>query len=126
MIHCSANSHVAAASRTAGSAAETLALQKVRKYALHEPGGYDFTPLVVESYGRQCKSSHALLNKLGHLASDSGRVTKGSWVECALRRLSVALCKGNDFIFRSNLHSFCRAAGKHPTRGAVVPHIIEV
>ena len=29
-------------------------------------------------------------------------------------------------LFRANLHAFCRAAGKHPTRGAKVPHIIEV
>ena len=99
---------------------------KVRKYALHEPGGYDFTPLVTESYGRQCKSSHALLNKLGHQASDSGRVTKGSWGESRLRRLSVALCKGNAFLFRSNLPSFRRAAAKHPRRLAVAPHILEV
>ena len=53
----------------------------MRKYALHGPGGYDFTSLVVESYGRQCTATHALLNKLGHLAADSGRVTKGAWIE---------------------------------------------
>ena len=26
------------------------------------------------------------------------------------------------FSFQANLHAFCRAAGKHPTRGAAVPH----
>ena len=84
------------------------------------------TPLVVESYGRQCTATHALLNKLGHLAADSGRVPKGAWIEGALRRLSVALCKGNDFVFSANLHSFCRETGKHPTRGVAVPHTLEV
>ena len=88
--------------------------KKVNKYALQEPGGYDFTPLVEESYGRQCKATHTLLNKLGHLAADSGRVTKGAWIEGALCRWSVAL------------HSFCRATGQHPTRGAAVPHTLEV
>ena len=29
-------------------------------------------------------------------------------------------------LFRANLHAFCRAAGKHPTRGAAVPHTIEL
>ena len=106
-----------AAATTAGSAAEERAAKKVAKYALREPGGYDFTPLVVESYGRQCSATHTLLNLLGRLAADSGRVSKGAWVEGALRRLSIALCKGNDFLFRANLHAFCRAAGKHPTRG---------
>ena len=91
-----------------------------------EPSGYDFTPLVDESYGRQCSVTHTLLNLLGRLAADSGRVSKGAWVEGALRRLSIALCKGNAFLFRANLHAFCRAAGKHPTRGAAVPHTIEL
>ena len=59
------------------------------------------------------------------LAADK-RVSKGAWVEGTLRRLSIALCKGNDFLFRANLHAFCRAAGKHPTRGAAVPHTIEL
>ena len=65
-------------------------------------------------------------NQLGRLATDSGRVSKGAWVEGALRRLSIALYKGNDFLFRADLHAFCRAAGKHPSRGAAVPHTIEL
>jgi hypothetical protein len=48
------------------------------KYALQEPGGYKFAPLVVESHGRLCAASHALLNMLGGLAGDTGRVTKGA------------------------------------------------
>ena len=59
----------------------------------------------------------------GRLDANSGRVTKGAWVEGALRRLNVALC--NDFLFQTILHAFCRAAGKHPTRGPPVPHTIE-
>ena len=102
------------------------AQKKVRKYALRGPGGYDFTPNVVECYGRQCTATHALLSELGHLATDIGRVTKGAWISGALRRLSVEPCKENNFLFRANLHSFCRATGKHPTRGAAVPHTLEV
>ena len=70
--------------------------------------------------------SHMLLNLLGRLAADSGRVSKGAWVKGALRRLSIALCKGNDFLIRANLDAFCQAASKHPTRGAAVPHTIEL
>ena len=109
-----------------GSAAETRAAKKVPKYALCEPGGYEFTPLVVQSCSRQCSATHTLLNLLGRLSADSGRVSKGAWVEGALRRLSIALCKGNDFLFRANLHACCRAAGKHPTRGAAVPYTVEL
>ena len=50
----------------------------------------------------------------------------GVWVEGALRRLSVALCEGNDFFFRENPHAFCRAASRHTTRGAAVPYTVEV
>ena len=77
--------HQVAAAATAGSAAEGRAAKKVAKYALREPGGYDFTPLVVESYGRQCSATHTLLNLLGRLAGDSGSVTKAAWAEAALR-----------------------------------------
>ena len=67
-------------------------------------------PLVIS-----CPSSYLLM-----------QVGTRAWVEGALRRLSIALCKGNDFLFRVNLHAFSRAAGKHPTRGATVPHTIEL
>lgn len=86
--------------------------------------GWDCTPLVVESQGRQSKSSHALLNELrkeNHLASDSGRMAKCSRVMGALFRLSAAPCKRNDFIFSSSLHFFCCTAGKYPAWGAAVP-----
>ena len=46
---------------------------RLAKYAWREPGGYDFTLLVVESYGRQCSATHTLLNLLGRLATHSGR-----------------------------------------------------
>ena len=126
VTHYCVDKYVVTAAATAGSAPEARAAKMSAKYASCEPGGYDFNPLVVESYGRQCSATHALLNLLGHLAADSGRVTKGAWIEGALQRLSVTLCKGNDFLFRTNLHAFYRAAGKQPTRGAAVHYTIEV
>ena len=82
VTHCCADTYVATAAATAGS--ETRAAKRLAKYALHEPGGYDFTPLVVESYGRQCSATHTLLNLLERLAADSGHVSKGrgSRVDC--------------------------------------------
>ena len=85
VIHCRVDTYVETAAATAGSTAEVHAAKKVAKYALREPGGYDFTTLVVESYGCQYSATHTLLNLLGRLAADSGRVTKGAWVEGALR-----------------------------------------
>ena len=80
-----------ATAATAGSAAETRS-KKVAKYALREPGGYNFTPLVVESYGRQCSATYTLLNLLGRLAADSGHVSKGAWVAGARVCLRPCLC----------------------------------
>ena len=77
------------AATTADPAAEVSAQKKVRNYALHGLSGHDFTPLVVESYGHQCKASHVMLNQPGHLAADSGRVTKGACIEGTLHRLGV-------------------------------------
>ena len=94
VTHRCADTYVKTAATTAGSVAEVHAAKKVAKYALREPSGYDFTSLVVESYGRRCCATHTLLNTLGRLAAYGGRVTKGAWVEGALRRLRVALCKG--------------------------------
>ena len=49
MTHCCADTYVETAATTVGSSAQTRAAKKVAKYALREPRGYDFTPLVVES-----------------------------------------------------------------------------
>ena len=43
VAHCCADIYVDTAAATAGSAAEGHAAKKVAKYALREPGGYDFT-----------------------------------------------------------------------------------
>ena len=53
VTHCCADTYVATAATTAGSAAETRAAKKVAKYALCEPVGYDFTLLVVQAYDCQ-------------------------------------------------------------------------
>ena len=72
VMHCCADTYVETAAATVGSAAEVRAAKKVAKYALREPGSYDFIPLVVESYGRQCSGPHTLLNLLGRLALTAG------------------------------------------------------
>ena len=51
VTHCCADTYMDIAAATAGPTAEGRAAKKVAKYALREPGGYDFTPLVVQSYG---------------------------------------------------------------------------
>ena len=69
VTHCCADTYVGQAAANAGSTAEARAAKKVTKHALRAPGGYDFTPLVVESYGRQCSATHKILNLLGRQVS---------------------------------------------------------
>ena len=61
VTHCCADTYVNAAAATAGSAAKGRAAKKVAQYALREPDGYNFTPLVIESYGRPFSATHTLL-----------------------------------------------------------------
>ena len=42
----------------------------------------------------------------------------------AFRRLSIALCQENEFVFRVSLHVLFQIAGKHPTGGTVAPYTI--
>ena len=49
VTYCCADTCIERAAATAGSAPEVRAQKKVRKYALHGPGGYDFTLFVVVS-----------------------------------------------------------------------------
>ena len=44
VTHCCADTYVKTAAAIAGSAADVRVAKKVAKYALCEPGGYDFTP----------------------------------------------------------------------------------
>ena len=109
---CCANTYVETPATTAGSAAEKRTAKKVAKYAPREPGGYGVTPVVVEAYYRQFSVTLKLLNFLGRVTADSGRVNKRARVEGALRRLSVA--RGERLLFVANLHAFCRAGGSAP------------
>ena len=76
VTHCCRHvcvTYLVTAAATAGSAGEVCAAKIVAKNALRVPADYDFTPLVVESCGRQCSATHTVLKPLGRLATDSGR-----------------------------------------------------
>ena len=58
---------MALAATTAGSAAEARAAKKVAKYALCEPGGYDFTPPML-SHAHACTRMQVLWLSLIHIS----------------------------------------------------------
>ena len=79
-----------------------------------------YPPLEVES-GLTVQSHPRVAQQAGAPHVDSRRVTKGTWIKGALRRLSAELCKGNDVVFRASFHFFCRSTSNHPRTGTPCP-----
>jgi hypothetical protein len=60
-----------------------------------EPHCHGFVPFSVETYGCLGYLAMKLLHLLGDGAAGPGGVTRASFVNGALRELSVGLCRGN-------------------------------
>ena len=84
-------------------AAETRDVQKRNAYRLHDPDAYSFVPLSHETYGRLGQPAIDHMNRVATVASRCGTVKRALFVTNALRRLSVALCKGNALVLRAGL-----------------------
>jgi hypothetical protein len=76
-----------------------------------EPHGYGLVPFSVETYGRLGQQSMKLLHLLGDEAAGPGGVTRASFVNGALRELSVGLCRGNFFAYRASVGMLARSSG---------------
>jgi len=104
VIHPAAQSYVREACKATGAAAAARDAFKVAKYRASPMGGAcEFVPLSVESYGRMGAPAMALLRKVAGLAAESRRVNKQRWLTGALRKLSVALMRGNSWAFKAGL-----------------------
>jgi hypothetical protein len=80
---------------TAGAVASHRDQQKRIAYARVQPHGYSFVPFSVETYGPLGQPVMKLLLLLGDKAAGSGGVMRASFVKCALRELSVGLCRSS-------------------------------
>ena len=74
----------------------------------------------METYGRLGKPAMWLLNELGGLAAQSGRVTKAGYVSYWLRELSVQMVRGNGVLFRAAGHGLARV-GRNMQAGLLQP-----
>jgi hypothetical protein len=75
----------------------------------------------VESYGRLGQPAMKLLHALGDEAAGPGGVQRASFVAGALRELSVGLCRGNFFMYRSCLGMLAKSSGTGFWAGMRVP-----
>jgi hypothetical protein len=95
--------------------------QKRSAYARVEPHGYGFVPFSVETYGCLGQPAMKLLHLLGDEAAGPGGVTRASFVNGALRELSVGLRRGNFFAYRASVGMLARCSGASFRAGMRVP-----
>ncbi len=99
VVHPAAETYVQDAANTDGAAAAVRGARKVEKYSCGQAGGgYDFEPVIVETYGRLGEPAFELLQRLAGIAAASGKVDEGKFIENTLKEMSVALCRGNGSI----------------------------
>ena len=124
VIHPAAQTYIGVAARATGAAAALRDASKVEKYRRSAMGGAcEFVPLSVETYGRMGEPAMALLRRLAEVAADGGRVNKQRWMKSALRKLSVALMRGNSWRFKAGLCVGARVAGRSFQAGLVRPAV---
>jgi hypothetical protein len=99
------------AASTAGAAASHRDHQKRTTYSRLEPNGYEFVPVSVESFGLLSQPAMKLLHTLGEEAAGPGGVSRASFVDGALRKLSVGLVRGNHFLYRASVGMLARSSG---------------
>jgi hypothetical protein len=121
VIHPLSLNIISRAATAAGAAAFHRDQRKRTVYARVEPHGYGFVPFSVETYGRLGQPAMKLLHSLGDEAAGPGGVTRASFVNGALRELSVGLCRGNFFAYRASVGMLARSSGASFRAGMRVP-----
>ena len=111
------------AAEETGHAAEQRALTKHRdfKNIAGEGAGYQFVPLAMESYGRLGSEAARFLDELGHVAAESGHVSKAASVRATHRRVSCAIVRGNARVCNKAAEQIVRRSGRTFTSGGDVP-----
>jgi hypothetical protein len=82
-----------------------------------------FLPLSAETHGRLGKPFMALISDLGDLAvgRGEGTFTKGQFVQCVLREISVSLCGFNARLEQGVSSFFVKASGHCLRHGRTHP-----
>ena len=122
VVHPTAETYLQGAVRADGSAAAARGASKVAAFeALGANGGYDFKPLIVETFGRLGKPAMSLLSRLADIAAEGGKVTKEVFVANTLKEMSVGLCRGNGAMLAAGRKVLVNVTGRDVQRGALQP-----
>jgi hypothetical protein len=122
VYHPAAASFAVGAARTPGFAAAARDACKRRAY-WQVSSALPFVPMSVESFGRLGAPALTLLGDLADQAVQAGGpgLSQAAFISGALRKLSVAFCRGNASLCRSGAYVATRAAGWTPMRGLARP-----
>jgi hypothetical protein len=97
---------------------------KYQAHVGHLHPGYTFVPASVESYGHLGGPIMRHLPTLSDIASGhSLAVTRGSFLACAHRKLSVALVQSQGDVYRSCALLLAKASGRQLLPGADTPFL---
>ena len=116
----SGRTRLRACAATAGAAAAHRDEDKRKKYR-DNACAEAFTPLSHETWGRLGKPAMQLLSVLGDAVAAGGHSSKAAFVRGALAELSVALCRGNERVFRMYSFNFARVSGSAFVAGDMMP-----
>jgi hypothetical protein len=122
IIHPAAASFAVGAVHTPGFEAAARDASKRRAYR-QVSSALPFVPMSVESFGRLGAPALTLLGDLAAQAVQAGGpgLSRAAFILGVLRKLSVALCRGNASLCRSGAYVATRAAGWTPMSGLARP-----
>ena len=106
---------------TQGTAASMSRRRKHATFASHRVQSLTFKAFAIESYGYVDAEAMSFMRSVSQAAASTGHVTYGAFLTSAHRESSVALCRGNYGIFRSDVQHYTRASGHARLEGLQVP-----
>ena len=99
VVHSAADVYVREAAITDGAATALRGARKEAKYlCVQAGGGYAFELISVETCGGLDEQALTFLERLRHIAAESGKVDKDFSMANTLKERSVGLCRGNAMI----------------------------
>ena len=123
VTHACAATYVQRAAKETGATALRAEQRKRRRFVKDVPShaAFRFVPFAVESCGYMGKEAVRFVDRVAEVAAESGRIPKGAFTRWAMRVLSVALQKGNAFMYRKSGLVISREQGVHYEPGLEVP-----
>ena len=123
VAHAPAKSYAAQAAKTAGWTAARAEWTNCTRFRQDVPdhAAFHFLPFAVETCGYMGKEAAKVVNRLGDIAAESGRIPKGAFVRWAIKLLLVTVQRGNAEMYRQSGLVISHEQGLRYDAGFAVP-----